>query len=556
MRVDASSWLSRWTYQQAKTDSKAADAAAMSSALSDQNTESTRRAGATEHGGIISCEGGHEPRAVNPQGTGAVSPNIEAEGVSNQAATPGAITLRDLFREWGQVGRNMADLNGDGIVNAADLGQWLGSASMGTPVEEEPTIGPPDVAEEVPANPVPSSDTPSTAFNDSLNGLISAWGTNDSRFDLSGDGTVNALDLAMLLSGTSVPPSIIDSTPTTTPAPTPLPTATTRNSNTPAGSATEPKPQMSTEAMSTTTRAGESGPVSATQQPVAVGTTEATGQSDTRFDLNNDGTVDAADLAIMLANYIVAKAGGQLPDSLMAEGILGAEQPTKSQVSTESEEALTESSTPGMVEEEALTQSSTPGEIAQPEVTASSTPTLADRIADNVMKALDKDGDGAITANDLGKRAGRMESLFKQIDQDGDGSISRDDMLAAVNNTASMKQMNGEELDETQFASKWMRAFGLRDENMTKREAMAAERGGVLRGMGGVMSKARLEMVAELLASKVRSSSGENGGQLASSSETLKAEIEGLGLSGRAEKFVLNKAGEKLAGTQGLNVTA
>lgn len=542
MRVDASSWLSRWTYQQAKTDSKAADPAAMASALSTQETESTRRAGVPEHGGIISCEGGHESQAVNPQGTSAVSHNVEADDVSNQAATPGAITLRDLFREWGQVGRNMADLNGDGIVNAADLSQWLGSASMGTPAEEEPTIGPPDVAEEVTANPVPSSDTPSTAFNDSLNGLISAWGTNDSRFDLSGDGTVNALDLAMLLSGASVPPSIIDNTPTTTPAPTPLPTATTRNSNTPAGSPTETKPQVSTEATNPTTRAGESGPVSATQQPVAAGTPEATGQSDTRFDLNNDGTVDAADLAIMLANYIVAKAGGQLPDSLMAEGILGVEQPTKSQVSTESEEALT--------------QSSTPGEIAQPEVPASSTPTLADRIADNVMKALDKDGDGAITANDFGKRAGRMETLFKQIDQDGDGSISRDDMLAAVNNTASMKQMNGEELNETQFASKWMRAFGLRDENMTKREAMAAERGGVLRGMGGVMSKARLEMVAELLASKVRSNSGENGGQLASSSETLKAEIEGLGLSGRAEKFVLNKAGEKLAGTQGLNVTA
>lgn len=117
---------------------------------------------------------------------------------------PAAPTTRldALLADWGQ-SDSPFDLDGNGIVGAADLLMLLARLSEGAQTPE-PTPG--DVA--VRAQPSTTAlaepqlsdpSDPNRPPTNDLDALLADWGQSDSTYDLDGDGIVGAADLLMLL---------------------------------------------------------------------------------------------------------------------------------------------------------------------------------------------------------------------------------------------------------------------------------------------------------------------------------------------------------------------
>jgi Ca2+-binding EF-hand superfamily protein len=132
------------------------------------------------------------------------------------------LTLDGFNDHWGHA-NSQYDLNSDGTVNMDDLLAFINSQS--TPiapeisppafdrhVDELPTIAGPDQIDLASAT-VALDETPATVGNlnnvdqpqVSLDGLLGAWGTNNSTFDLNGDGTVNIDDLLQYIGQLGAP---------------------------------------------------------------------------------------------------------------------------------------------------------------------------------------------------------------------------------------------------------------------------------------------------------------------------------------------------------------
>lgn len=134
-------------------------------------------------------------------------------------ALPTSIDLEQFFKAWGTDNAEF-DVTKDGIVDGADLAVFLGA------MQESPTQAP---APEQP--PVTAQD------------VLAAWGQSGGAADINGDGTVDALDLAIALGNAQANPI----------------------------------------------------------QALAEGVQAAWGTSNPEFDLDKNGIVDASDLAIALS---------------------------------------------------------------------------------------------------------------------------------------------------------------------------------------------------------------------------------------------------------------
>lgn len=100
-------------------------------------------------------------------------------GMAGPSGPPAPGSTEDIQSQWGTLGHSTADLNGDYIVNGADLALSLGESPI------------------VEITMAPDSDT------SPLQSLLENWGTNASNTDLDSNGTTSGSDLALLLSGLS-----------------------------------------------------------------------------------------------------------------------------------------------------------------------------------------------------------------------------------------------------------------------------------------------------------------------------------------------------------------
>ena len=141
-------------------------------------------------------------------GTPPVSPVADQAAVSI-APPPGSgvgveeiegLTVEGLLAAWG-TNDDRYDLNADGTVNVRDLLSLLAELSDTTKADETtnltgaPPTGPEaftDLDGQTP--PLPPEEDPLT-----IEGLREAWGTDNARYDLNLDGTVNVQDLLALL---------------------------------------------------------------------------------------------------------------------------------------------------------------------------------------------------------------------------------------------------------------------------------------------------------------------------------------------------------------------
>ncbi len=320
----------------ARTDANAAGAAEVSG-----NPTSVSRTGTTDP--MEAARAARRAAAVAPSTAPAEAAPTAPPSFSQE------ITVDDILKNWGTNNAN-ADLNGDGGVDAQDLALLL-SWQGGETGEVAPDL---------------STGAPSTGGPQfTLEGLLSDWGQSESMYDFDGDGTVGSGDLAQFLSGgvdgPTGPPSF---------AP-------------PAGDGDRVAQLMA-----------------------------AWGSDDAQFDLNGDGTVDAADLATLLA-------GGGAPGE---------------------------------------TPSTAPSDGAAPPAGADAVSDLVDGLAKQIIAA-SGGTDGLINAKEF---AGNP-SIFKIVDQDQDGVISGQDLQGAITHSLKSVMMQGADVDASAFSQRWLDAFGVND---------------------------------------------------------------------------------------------
>jgi hypothetical protein len=113
-----------------------------------------------------------------------------------EADSPAPLTLEGLHAAWGQKD-SAYDLNGDGTVNVSDLLRFLsGAGASGSGDNAPPTTPTPSTSATEASITTAAADAPPLT----LKGLLAAWGTKSSVYDLDGSGTVNVNDLLRLLS--------------------------------------------------------------------------------------------------------------------------------------------------------------------------------------------------------------------------------------------------------------------------------------------------------------------------------------------------------------------
>ena len=188
------------------------------------------------------------------------------------------LTLEGLLGAWGT--DNAAyDLIPDGTVNVRDLLEFLARLSGPTGDDDTPQIDDeavPEPAAFADANgqtvAVSPEDEPLT-----IEGLTAAWGTDDARYDLNADGTVNVRDLLELL-----------------------------------GRLSQPGPPDGTQiggvgGTESVTDSGPNPPLPPENAQLTIeGLTAAWGTNDAIYDLNADGTVNVSDLLALLAQLTQA----------------------------------------------------------------------------------------------------------------------------------------------------------------------------------------------------------------------------------------------------------
>lgn len=187
-----------------------------------------------------------------------------------------------------------------------------------------------------PAPPVsyPAPPPPPPPAELTLEGLMKDWGKGKSPYDFNKDGMVDTQDLMTFLARAEgdAPPITKPMLFGTLPAadePKINPTVSMPGPGDPAGPTLEPADdgvdptiEMTTSAPATpTTSAGETPP--AEEGPLTIqGLLEAWGQTDSRYDLNQDGRVDMEDLL-----HLLAKLGGGMGDQsgpMTIEGLMEA----------------------------------------------------------------------------------------------------------------------------------------------------------------------------------------------------------------------------------------
>ena len=285
-----------------------------------------------------------------------VAPTVAA----SEPATVGSpsveieITVDDILKNWG-TNNTEADLNGDGGVDAADLALLLSWQGGEDPIDV-PDLGAGDT-------PDLSTGTEGDAPQFTLEELMKNWGQSDSDYDFDGDGTVGAADLAQFLSGQ------IDA-PTGPPAFAP-----------PTGDGDRVAQLLS-----------------------------EWGSADSNYDLNSDGTVDAADLAALLATQ---------NNPLIEPTSTGAAERTNGAASAN------------------------------------------DWIAGLSKEILSRVGgeDGVISQKEFPGN----DAIFKIVDQDADGVITGRDLQSAINHSLNSVMKVTGDADLSAVASNWREAFGITD---------------------------------------------------------------------------------------------
>ncbi|MDY7110472.1 MAG: hypothetical protein SYC29_17720 [Planctomycetota bacterium] len=182
------------------------------------------------------------------------------------------LTIDGLMEAWG-TDNERYDLNRDGTVNVRDLLSLLAKLSDTTKAEEaqlgQAPGGPEGLTDEHGQSPpVPPEEDPLT-----VEGLKDAWGSDNERYDLNGDGTVNVRDLLALLAQMSQTPQ-------------------TDDAQLAQAGAVDPKPIGPD---------GHTPPLPPEEEPLTIeGLKAAWGTDDPRYDLNLDGTVNVPDLLALL----------------------------------------------------------------------------------------------------------------------------------------------------------------------------------------------------------------------------------------------------------------
>lgn len=211
---------------------------------------------------------------ANPPAVSVVPP---AESGTNSDGSQ-RLTLEGLLGAWGTDDATY-DLIPDGTVNVRDLLEFLARLSDATKDDATPQID--DEAVTAPqaftdlngqTAVAPLEDEPLT-----VEGLTAAWGTDDARYDLNADGTVNVRDLLELLGRLSQPGP---------PDGRQIGSAGGAESVTDSG----PNPPLPPE----------------NAQLTIEGLTAAWGTNDAIYDLNADGTVNVSDLLALLAQMTQA----------------------------------------------------------------------------------------------------------------------------------------------------------------------------------------------------------------------------------------------------------
>jgi Ca2+-binding EF-hand superfamily protein len=170
------------------------------------------------------------------------------------------------------------------------------------------------------------------------------------------------------------------------------------------------------------------------------------GTSNPDADLNGDGTVDSADLGIVLSGMPPANEGGTADDEEAATA-------QRMQSVAAAHRAL----------EEAL-QSGSPGQMIE-------------RLANVIFKTLDQDGDGLLAPGDLPLQP----KMFAKFDTDENQQLSRDELMAGLRVEFNTFNAVTGEADYSAFAKRWLAAFQgqLPEPTYDNRQAVLASRFGL-----------------------------------------------------------------------------
>jgi Ca2+-binding EF-hand superfamily protein len=256
--------------------------------------------------------------ATAPGLTTAAAAHEAKAGEKAPPASPHARQIAALTAAWDTDNKSF-DLDGDGTVGPSDLAQLLASLSgddaddaVSTGSATELASAQPAGAEEI--NATQASDAPKTK----LDALLADWGKTGSQFDLDGDGTVGASDLAQVLAqmaaeAQAAPPSDTAAANSTEPA--------LDSQNAPelggADGTLPVKPLVVTESLQQ--------PASPIDQLLS-----QWGQSSEQFDFDKDGTVgpnDLAQLLSQLAGAATTNAAGPASATLQASAANSAQAP-------------------------------------------------------------------------------------------------------------------------------------------------------------------------------------------------------------------------------------
>jgi hypothetical protein len=266
-----------------------------------QKIRATRRASTTpQAAGVAPPAAGASLRAA-AAGQGATAPSPLGAGAISALAGAGAgalappitsqppLTVDGLLQAWGQRDARY-DFDHDGTVNMRDLLILLArqSEQAEEPAPTEPGLGPAPKEPDSGAPAAPVAGTDAAAPPDSglvpapapavptVDGLLAAWGSADTTYDLDSSGTVDMADLLALLSRIGSAQAESHDAPTT------------------------PPPHEGAPGIDAAPALASDG-ASSSATPGVDGLLEAWGERGSQYDLDGNGAVNMRDLLLMLS---------------------------------------------------------------------------------------------------------------------------------------------------------------------------------------------------------------------------------------------------------------